>query len=337
MSSSFVEVDGLVKRFNVSKPWLNRVIERLPEQNLTAVSGVSFDIKKGETFALVGESGSGKSTVAKMVIGLLSPTDGSITVDGQSIHQNTDEEARAALRRRMQMIFQDPYASLNPRWRIDRIISEPIRVFGLMDDDAAINRRVGELLELVGLDARDAVKYPHEFSGGQRQRLCIARALSSNPEFLVCDEPTSALDVSVQAQILNLMRDLQDELGLTYLFISHNLAVVRYMANRIGVMYLGGLVEVSDTKDLFSNPAHPYTRMLLDAVPSIAQVGRVRQPVQGEIPNPINPPSGCVFHPRCPFSNERCTAEVPKSITVAGRSVACHAVEEGRLDVEQAA
>ncbi len=337
MSNSFVQVDSLVKRFNVSKPWLNRVIERLPEQNLTAVSGVSFDIKKGETFALVGESGSGKSTVAKMVIGLLKPTEGSITVDGQSIHKSTDEEARAALRRRMQMIFQDPYASLNPRWRIDQIISEPIRVFGLMDDDTAINRRVGELLELVGLDARDAVKYPHEFSGGQRQRLCIARALSSNPEFLVCDEPTSALDVSVQAQILNLMRDLQDELGLTYLFISHNLAVVRYMANRIGVMYLGGLVEVSDTKDLFSNPAHPYTRMLLDAVPSIAQVGRERAPVQGEIPNPINPPSGCVFHPRCPFANERCKAEVPKAITVAGRAVACHAVEEGRLDVEKAA
>jgi peptide/nickel transport system ATP-binding protein len=337
MSNSFVQVDSLVKRFNVSKPWLNRVIERLPEQNLTAVSGVSFDIKKGETFALVGESGSGKSTVAKMVIGLLNPTDGSITVDGQSIHKSTDEDARAALRRRMQMIFQDPYASLNPRWRIDQIISEPIRVFGLMDDDTAINRRVGELLELVGLDARDAVKYPHEFSGGQRQRLCIARALSSNPEFLVCDEPTSALDVSVQAQILNLMRDLQDELGLTYLFISHNLAVVRYMANRIGVMYLGGLVEVSDTKDLFSNPAHPYTRMLLDAVPSIAQVGRERAPVQGEIPNPINPPSGCVFHPRCPFANDRCKAEIPKAITVAGRAVACHAVEEGRLDVEKAA
>lgn len=335
--NAFVQVDSLVKRFNVSKPWLNRVIERLPEQNLTAVSGVSFDIKKGETFALVGESGSGKSTVAKMVIGLLNPTEGSITVDGQSIHKSTDEDARAALRRRMQMIFQDPYASLNPRWRIDQIISEPIRVFGLMDDDAAINRRVGELLELVGLDARDAVKYPHEFSGGQRQRLCIARALSSNPEFLVCDEPTSALDVSVQAQILNLMRDLQDELGLTYLFISHNLAVVRYMANRIGVMYLGGLVEVSDTSDLFSNPAHPYTRMLLDAVPSIAQVGRERAPVQGEIPNPINPPSGCVFHPRCPFANTRCKAEIPKAITVAGRAIACHAVEEGRLDVEQAA
>ena len=335
--SSFIEVDGLVKRFNVSKPWLNRIIERLPEQHLTAVSGVSFDIKKGETFALVGESGSGKSTVAKMVIGLLNPTDGHITVDGQAVHGNRDEAAQAALRRRMQMIFQDPYASLNPRWRIDKIISEPIRVFGLISDENAINRRVCELLELVGLDARDAVKYPHEFSGGQRQRLCIARALSSNPEFLVCDEPTSALDVSVQAQILNLMRDLQDELGLTYLFISHNLAVVRYMANRIGVMYLGGLVEVSDTTDLFKNPAHPYTRMLLDAVPSIAAIGRERQPVQGEIPNPINPPSGCVFHPRCPFANDRCKAEIPKSIDVGGRAVACHAVEEGRLDLSQAA
>jgi peptide/nickel transport system ATP-binding protein len=335
--SGFVEVERLVKRFNVSKPWLNRVLERLPEQTLTAVSGVSFVIEKGQTFALVGESGSGKSTVAKMVIGLLKPTDGVIRVDGQNVHAGGTETAqRVALRRRMQMIFQDPYASLNPRWRIDQIVSEPIRVFGLITDEGAINRRVGELLELVGLDARDMVKYPHEFSGGQRQRLCIARALSSNPELLVCDEPTSALDVSVQAQILNLMRDLQDELGLTYLFISHNLAVVRYMANRIGVMYLGGLVEVSDTKDLFANPAHPYTRMLLDAVPSIAQVGRERQPVQGEIPNPINPPSGCVFHPRCPFANDRCKHEIPKSLGRAGRQVACHAVEEGRLDFKSA-
>ena len=328
--SAFVQVDGLVKRFNVSKPWLNRVIERLPEQMLTAVAGVSFEIEKGQTFALVGESGSGKSTVAKMVIGLLNPTAGTISIDGQS----TRDPAQApALRRRMQMIFQDPYASLNPRWRIDRIISEPIRVFGLITDEAKIGRRVAELLELVGLDARDAVKYPHEFSGGQRQRLCIARALSSNPEFLVCDEPTSALDVSVQAQILNLMRDLQDELGLTYLFISHNLAVVRYMANRIGVMYLGGLVEISDTKELFSAPAHPYTRMLLDAVPSVAQIGRERQPVQGEIPNPINPPPGCVFHPRCPFANERCRAEIPATLAHGSRVIACHAVEEGRLPI----
>lgn len=336
--SSFVEVDGLVKRFNVSKPWLNRMIERLPEQHLTAVSGVNFDIKKGETFALVGESGSGKSTVAKMVIGLLQPSEGTISIDGQSIHgEAADPAARAALRQRMQMIFQDPYASLNPRWRIDKIISEPIRVFGLMSDEGQIIRRVGELLELVGLDARDAVKYPHEFSGGQRQRLCIARALSSNPEFLVCDEPTSALDVSVQAQILNLMRDLQSELGLTYLFISHNLAVVRYMATRIGVMYLGGLVEVSDTRDLFQAPSHPYTRMLLDAVPSIASIGKERQPVQGEIPNPINPPPGCVFHPRCPYSSERCKVQIPEPINYDGRQIACHAVEEKRLDARKAA
>ena len=326
--SAFVEVEGLVRRFDVSRPWLNRVLERLPRQILTAVAGVSFEIEKGGTFALVGESGSGKSTVAKMVIGLLPPTAGTIRIDGKPTN---DPVHAAALRRRMQMIFQDPYASLNPRWRIDRIISEPIRVFGLLSEEAEIERRVAQLLELVGLDARDAVKYPHEFSGGQRQRLCIARALSSNPEFLVCDEPTSALDVSVQAQILNLMRDLQDELGLTYLFISHNLAVVRYMADRIGVMYLGGLVEVADTKELFTAPAHPYTRMLLAAVPSVAQIGRERQPVQGEIPNPINPPSGCVFHPRCPFANGRCRAEVPLLIERDGRRVACHAVEEGRL------
>jgi peptide/nickel transport system ATP-binding protein len=228
------------------------------------------------------------------------------------------------------MIFQDPYASLNPRWRVDAIIADPIRAFGLAKDNQEIEHRVGELLRTVGLDPLDGHKYPHEFSGGQRQRICIARALSSNPEFLVCDEPTSALDVSVQAQILNLMRDLQDRFGLTYLFISHNLAVVKHMASRIGVMYLGRIVEIAPTKQLFSAPTHPYTRMLLDAVPDLAMSGRPRKMVEGEIPNPIDPPPGCAFHPRCPLVHDRCKAEVPKPLAHrGGQVVACHAVERG--------
>jgi peptide/nickel transport system ATP-binding protein len=229
------------------------------------------------------------------------------------------------------MIFQDPYASLNPRWRVGRIIAEPIRAFGLAKDKAEIEHRTGELLRLVGLDPADARKYPHEFSGGQRQRICIARALSSKPQFLVCDEPTSALDVSVQAQILNLMRDLQDQFGLTYLFISHNLAVVRHMATRIGVMYLGRLVEVAPTAELFANPQHPYTRMLLDAVPDLKMSGRPRKMIEGEIPNPIDPPPGCAFHPRCPFAVERCRKEVPLPVTREDRMVACHEAAARRI------
>jgi peptide/nickel transport system ATP-binding protein len=238
---------------------------------------------------------------------------------------------RQRLRRRIQMIFQDPYASLNPRWRVDRIIADPIKAFGLAKDGAEIDHRVGELLRVVGLDPADGHKYPHEFSGGQRQRICIARALSSNPEFLVCDEPTSALDVSVQAQILNLMRDLQDRFGLTYLFISHNLAVVRHMAARIGVMYLGRIVEIAPTEELFRAPQHPYTRMLLDAVPDLAMTGRPRKMVEGEIPNPIEPPKGCAFHPRCPLAFEPCKIEVPKLLERGNRAAACHAVAAGRI------
>ncbi|MBN9268429.1 MAG: ABC transporter ATP-binding protein, partial [Hyphomicrobium sp.] len=266
----FVEVRNLSRVFDVSKPWLNRVIEHEERKLLRAVTDVSFDIGKRETVALVGESGSGKSTVAKMVVGLLEPTGGSVTIDGVDMWSLADAEKRQALRRRIQMIFQDPYASLNPRWRVGSIIADPIRAFGLAKDRAEIEHQVGELLRLVGLDPADAAKYPHEFSGGQRQRICIARALSSKPEFLVADEPTSALDVSVQAQILNLMRELQDRLGLTYLFISHNLAVVRHMATRIGVMYLGRIVEISPSEELFRAPHHPYAKMLLDAVPDLA-------------------------------------------------------------------
>ncbi|MGP9820619.1 ABC transporter ATP-binding protein [Salinarimonas sp. NSM] len=329
----YVRVSDLSRSFDVSKPWLNRVLEGGQKQYLKAVDGVSFDIPKGETFALVGESGSGKSTVARMVVGLLPPSGGEVTIDGVSMSDRKAEVERQRLRRRIQMVFQDPYASLNPRWRVDRIVAEPIRAFRLVEGEADIRARVGELLTLVGLHPDDGVKYPHEFSGGQRQRVAIARALASNAEFLVCDEPTSALDVSVQAQILNLMRDLQDKFGLTYLFISHNLAVVRHMATKIGVMYLGRIVEISGGREMFTNPKHPYTRMLLDAVPDLAMSGQDRAPVAGEIPNPINPPSGCTFNPRCPWANERCLAERPP---LAG-GVACHAVHEGRLAVKDAA
>ncbi|NBJ12002.1 oligopeptide/dipeptide ABC transporter ATP-binding protein [Microvirga arsenatis] len=330
---SYVEVKDLRRVFDVSKPWLNRVLEGGEKQYLKAVDGVSFSIAKGETFALVGESGSGKSTVARMVVGLLPPTDGEVVIDGVSMSSKAAFAERQRLRRRIQMIFQDPYASLNPRWQVDRIVAEPIRAFRLIEGEKEITARVGELLSLVGLHPADGKKYPHEFSGGQRQRIAIARALASNAEFIVCDEPTSALDVSVQAQILNLMRDLQDRLGLTYLFISHNLAVVRHMASRIGVMYLGRIVEISNGRELFAQPKHPYTRMLLDAVPDVGMTGRQRIPVRGEIPNPINPPTGCTFNPRCPFANERCRAEIPPLL----QGVACHAVHEGRLAIGAAA
>ena len=335
----FVEVNNLSRIFDVSQPWLHRVVEREERKLLRAVTDVSFTIGRRETVALVGESGSGKSTVAKMVVGLLEPTAGHVTIDGVDMWSLADAAKRQALRRRIQMIFQDPYASLNPRWRVGRIIADPIRAFGLAKDRAEIEHQVGELLRLVGLDPADATKYPHEFSGGQRQRICIARALSSKPEFLVADEPTSALDVSVQAQILNLMRELQDRLGLTYLFISHNLAVVRHMAARIGVMYLGRVVEIAPTQELFRGARHPYARMLLDAVPDLAMTGRARKMVEGEIPNPISPPPGCAFNPRCPAVFERCPREVPELIAAAPASaapsrahaVACHAVAEGRI------
>jgi peptide/nickel transport system ATP-binding protein len=243
-------------------------------------------------------------------------------IDGVSMTDAKHSQVRQRLRRRIQMVFQDPYASLNPRFRVDAIVAEPIRAFNLIQGERQIRDRVGELLSLVGLHADDGIKFPHEFSGGQRQRIAIARALASNAEFIVCDEPTSALDVSVQAQILNLMRDLQDKFGLTYLFISHNLAVVRHMASRIGVMYLGRIVEIADGRELFSRPRMPYTKMLLGAVPDLAMSGRQRIPVKGEIPNPIDPPPGCAFNPRCPLAFDLCRKEAPALID----GVACHAV-----------
>jgi peptide/nickel transport system ATP-binding protein len=280
------------------------VIEREPRRILRAVDRISFEISKGETLALVGESGCGKSTVARLIAGLYTPTEGRIEFRG----------------RRLQMIFQDPYASLNPRWRVRNIIAEPMQFLNE-------KKPVEDFLLQVGLSPDDAERYPHEFSGGQRQRISIARALAGEPDLLICDEPTSALDVSVQAQILNLMAELQQRLGLTYLFISHNLAVVSLVADRVGVMYLGRIVELADAAELFSRPRHPYTRMLLDAVPGLCMSGKPHTPVAGEVPNPLAPPPGCTFHPRCPYANARCQLEIPGF----GEGVACHAVEERRI------
>ena len=330
MSQPLVRVHDLSKTFDVSAPWLNRVIERLPRQSLTAVDGVGFEIERGQTLALVGESGCGKSTVARLLVGLYDPTQGRVEFDGQNVHEVFRGPQSLALRRRIQMIFQDPYASLNPRWRVEDIIGEPLTEHGIITEPGILRDRVDGLLQSVGLSPLDRVKYPHQFSGGQRQRISIARALATEPEFLVCDEPTSALDVSVQAQVLNIMKDLQRQRGLTYLFISHNLAVVRHVSDWVGVMYLGRLVECAPTRELFESPQHPYTRMLLEAIPKIRHHGRARTPVQGEVPNPLNPPTGCTFHPRCPLVQERCRQERPVLQTVGGIQIACHAVSEGR-------
>ena len=331
LEKPLVRATDLAKTFDVSAPWLNRVIERKPRQLLRAVDGVSFEIERGKTLALVGESGCGKSTVARLLVGLYEPTRGGFEFDGADAHAAFKTPEGRQLRRRIQMIFQDPYASLNPRWRVEDIIAEPLLEHGLLSGKEELRARVDELLQSVGLAPQDRVKYPHQFSGGQRQRISIARALATQPDFLVCDEPTSALDVSVQAQVLNIMKDLQRQQGLTYLFISHNLAVVRHVSDQVGVMYLGRLVELADKHALFDTPRHPYTRMLLDAIPKMHDTGRARTPVSGEVPNPLNPPTGCAFHPRCPHANARCLAERPQLQSVNGIRVACHAVEEGRI------
>lgn len=323
--TSFVKVSNLGKSFDVSKPLLARVLERTPKQFLSAVDDVSFTIERGQTFALVGESGSGKSTIGKMVVGLLNPSAGNVEIDGIDLFGTADKATRLALRRRIQMIFQNPYASLNPRWRVRDIIGEPIRAFELASG-RDVDVRVGGLLEQVGLAAKDGDKFPHEFSGGQRQRIAIARALASEPEFIVCDEPTSALDVSVQSQVLNLMKDLQRDLGLSYMFISHDLSVVRYMADQVGVLYLGQLVETADRDTLYQQPRHPYTRMLMDAAPRITAFGRTAEKQTGEIPDPIDRPSGCSYHPRCPLVDDTCRTKSPEVRSFEDRAVAvrCH-------------
>jgi peptide/nickel transport system ATP-binding protein len=330
-AGSLIQIEKLRRVFDVSPPWLERAAQRLPRRYLVAVTDVSFSIERRETFGLVGESGSGKSTVARMVVGLIPPSGGKVVFDGVQISGSAARADRSKIRRRIQMVFQDPYASLDPRWRAADIVAESIRAFGLASGADTARTRVNELLRLVGLDPADGTKYPHEFSGGQRQRIAIARALASEPDFIACDEPTSALDVSVQAQVLNLMRDLQDRLGLTYLLISHNLAVVRHMASRVGVLYLGRIVEIAPAKEIFRDPRHPYTRMLLAAVPQLEAAAPKREPIEGEIPNPLDPPKGCPFHPRCAHANERCRIEQPLLLANGNRAAACHAVEEGRI------
>lgn len=321
--NSIVSVVNLIRTFDVSKPLLNRILERLPKAIVRAVSDVSFNIREGQVYALVGESGSGKSTIGKIIVGLLGPTSGSVKINGVDLYREASPEKVEAVRNQIQMIFQDPYASLNPRWRVGDIINEPISAKGGNVDGLA-----ERLLEQVGLSSRDVRKYPHEFSGGQRQRICIARALASDPKLIVCDEPTSALDVSVQAQVLNLMSDLREEFNLTYLLISHDLTVVEHMADTIGVLYLGQLVEEASRDGLFNNPRHPYTQMLLNAAPRLDGFGREAELPEGEIPDPINPPSGCVFHPRCPIAAERCKVERPEPQTFGDTRVACHMVTD---------
>jgi peptide/nickel transport system ATP-binding protein len=320
--TAYVRIRGLTRVFDVSKPWLNRVLERRGKALLTAVSEVDLDIEERTTYALVGESGSGKSTIGRMLVGLLRPTAGDVQLDGIDLASETDAAKVDAVRSNIQMIFQDPFASLNPRWRVRDIIVEPVAARG--GDTKGLAER---LLEQVGLHPADAGKFPHEFSGGQRQRICIARALASRPRLIVCDEPTSALDVSVQAQVLNLMSDLKDELGLTYLLITHDLTVVRHMADRIGVLYLGRLVEEADPETLFETPRHPYTQMLLAAAPKMDGFGREVAPPQGEIPDPIDPPSGCAFHPRCPIATDICRRDRPANRRIGDSVVACHLAE----------
>ena len=291
-----------------------------------AVDGITFNIKKGETLGLVGESGCGKTTTGRCILQLEKATDGKILYDGHSLTELNKEELRP-LRRRIQVIFQDPYSSLNPRMKIGEIISEPMYVHGTEPNKAAREERVRELLAVCGLNPRFADRYPHEMSGGQRQRVGIARALSVRPEFIICDEAISALDVSIQAQVINLLEDLRDQFGLTYLFIAHDLSVVRHLCHRVAVMYLGKMVELADCDELYDNPMHPYTKALLASVPipdPTVEHAREHQIIKGEIPSPINPPSGCVFHPRCEVAVEGCSSSVPEFREVRpGHWVAC--------------
>ncbi|KPP99480.1 MAG: peptide/nickel transport system ATP-binding protein [Rhodobacteraceae bacterium HLUCCA12] len=329
-AQSLVRVDKLSRRFDVSPPWITRTLYRQPRRVVRALDEVSFAIQPKRTLGLVGESGCGKSTLARCLAGLMSPSGGTMRYAGKRMDLAAHNDA--TVRRAVQMVFQDPYASLNPRWSVEESVGDPLRAFDLAKDRKEMRDMVAELMVEVGLSPRDAQKYPHQFSGGQRQRIAVARALASRPEFLICDEPTSALDVSVQAAVLNLMRRLQEEYGLTYLFISHNLTVVDHMSDDVGVMYLGRLVELQPTEALFDAPRHPYTQLLIQTVPSLDTIGRASAPLKGEVPSPLNPPSGCAFNPRCPFANNRCRVERPEATALPGGGmVACHAVEEGRI------
>jgi len=308
--------------FNLPHSWLDRTVLGKPTRVVKAVDGISFRIPRGTTFSIVGESGCGKSTVARMVVGLQPATRGTF-----DFAPGRGRKGRL----RTQMIFQDPFASLNPRWRVGDIIAEPIRELRLCDGAKATERRMHELLDTVGLGSRDAGRYPHEFSGGQRQRISIARALAAEPEFLICDEPTSALDVSVQAQILNLLADLQSDLGLTYLFISHNLSAVRHVSDRVAVMYLGRIVEEAPADEIFDHPRHPYTKFLLGSVPDLLHPNRDRVPVAVDLPSPVSPPPACTYHPRCPWAADQCKTTAPQPSLIGATVIRCHRAAEAHL------
>ncbi|MFN3431103.1 MAG: ABC transporter ATP-binding protein [Candidatus Sericytochromatia bacterium] len=324
MSQYLLEVENLVKHFPIHRG----ILIQKQVGAVQAVNGLNFKIKKGETLGLVGESGCGKSTTGRLILRLIEATRGSVKFEGREITTLNKKEMRE-LRRDMQIVFQNPYASLDPRMTVGDSIAEPLRVHGT-HKGPDLHKRVRELLDRVGLNAGFADRYPHEFSGGQRQRIGIARALAINPKFVVCDEPVSALDVSVQAQVLNLLDDLQSEFGLTYLFIAHNLSTVQHISDRVAVMYLGNMVELADSTELYANPKHPYTQALLSAVP-VADPVVMRERKQkriiltGDIPSPTNPPSGCVFHTRCPYAMEACKTQVPAFRDIGNEhQVACH-------------
>ena len=323
MTETLVHVENLTKHFPITK---GIIIERVVGA-VRAVDGISFDIQKGETLGLVGESGCGKTTAGRTLLGLYPATSGKTIIDTHSVHDAKGSELMH-IRRKAQMIFQDPYASLNPRWTVNAIVSEPLRVHKILSSQQERDARVKDLLELVGLNARHINRFPHEFSGGQRQRIGIARALASDPLFIVCDEPISALDVSIQAQVVNLLEKLQDQLGLTYLFVAHDLSMVRHICDRVAVMYLGVIVEIAEKNELYEKPLHPYTQALLSAVPvpdPRAERVRKRTILVGDVPSPINPPSGCRFHPRCPVAIEKCKTITPEWREAAPQHwVACH-------------